>query len=185
MTVIATLIPPDVALAPGGFRVEVEADRTRTELLFSYCVTGPVDRLLIPPVTSTGRYDLLWHHSCFEAFLRPAGGTAYLELNFSPSSRWAAYEFDGFRAGMRNAGGIGTPSILTAQSPTELRLNVTVPLLAGQMLPHDLAVDIGLSTILEDKEGHLSFWALAHPPEKPDFHHGDCFARQLAAPKAP
>jgi hypothetical protein len=41
----------------------------------------------------------------------------------------------------------------------------------------------GLAAVIEDGEGNLSYWALAHPPEKPDFHHRDCFALKLPAPR--
>jgi hypothetical protein len=40
---------------------------------------------------------------------------------------------------------------------------------------------LGLAAILEEQDGTKSYWALAHPDaEKPDFHHPDCFAAQLA-----
>jgi hypothetical protein len=41
--------------------------------------------------------------------------------------------------------------------------------------------ELGLSAVLEEKDGTKSYWALAHPPgDKPDFHHPDCFAARLA-----
>ena len=43
---------------------------------------------------------------------------------------------------------------------------------------------IGLSAVLEEKDGTKSYWALRHPPGKPDFHHPDCFALELPAPEA-
>ena len=38
---------------------------------------------------------------------------------------------------------------------------------------------LGLSAVIEDTSGGKSYWALAHPPGKPDFHHADCFALEL------
>ena len=35
---------------------------------------------------------------------------------------------------------------------------------------------LGLSAILEEADGTISYWALAHPPGRPDFHHPDCLA---------
>ena len=46
-------------------------------------------------------------------------------------------------------------------------------------LQGDVLWDIGLSVVLEEKRGAKSYWALAHPPGKPDFHHSDCFALQI------
>jgi hypothetical protein len=40
---------------------------------------------------------------------------------------------------------------------------------------------LGLSAVLEEKDGTKSYWALAHAnPEKPDFHLADCFTAKLA-----
>jgi hypothetical protein len=39
---------------------------------------------------------------------------------------------------------------------------------------------LGLSAVLEATNGDKSYWALAHPPGKPDFHHADCFALELS-----
>jgi hypothetical protein len=34
--------------------------------------------------------------------------------------------------------------------------------------------------VIEDDQGRISYWALAHPASKPDFHHRDGFALVLA-----
>src|SRR3546814_10579152 len=36
--------------------------------------------------------------------------------------------------------------------------------------------DLALSAVIEETDGTKSYWALRHPPGKPDFHHPDCFA---------
>ena len=33
----------------------------------------------------------------------------------------------------------------------------------------------GLTAVIETLDGAISYWALAHPAEKPDFHHPDSF----------
>jgi hypothetical protein len=38
---------------------------------------------------------------------------------------------------------------------------------------------LGLAAIVEDKARVLSYWALKHPAEKPDFHHADGFVVEL------
>lgn len=45
-------------------------------------------------------------------------------------------------------------------------------------------MQIALSAVIEEKDGTKSYWALRHPPGKPDFHHPDCFALTLEAPEA-
>ena len=39
--------------------------------------------------------------------------------------------------------------------------------------------EINLTAVLEEQDGTKSYWALAHPPEKPDFHMPDCFIGKL------
>ena len=41
---------------------------------------------------------------------------------------------------------------------------------------------IGLSAVIEDTAGSLSYWALHHPRSKPDFHHRGGFILRLTAP---
>ncbi len=43
----------------------------------------------------------------------------------------------------------------------------------------DVCLSLGLSAVIEDRSGALSYWALKHPPGKPDFHHADSFTLQI------
>jgi hypothetical protein len=44
----------------------------------------------------------------------------------------------------------------------------------------DARWELGVSAILEEKDGTKSYWALAHPTgDKPDFHDRACFAAHL------
>jgi hypothetical protein len=38
---------------------------------------------------------------------------------------------------------------------------------------------LGLTAVIEEADGTRSFWALAHPPGEPDFHHPDCILLEL------
>jgi hypothetical protein len=42
--------------------------------------------------------------------------------------------------------------------------------------------EVAISAVIEELDGTKSYWALAHPPGQPDFHHPACFAGQLAPP---
>src|ERR1019366_4823177 len=39
---------------------------------------------------------------------------------------------------------------------------------------------IALAAVIEDENGRLSYWGLRHPPGKPDFHHPNGFALEVA-----
>ncbi len=126
--------------------------------------------------------DLLWQHSCFEAFVGASGAAGYREYNLSPSSRFAIYAFDGHRDGMRNA----TDAVVTGQhfsrTANEAGMSAMVRLDALAQAP---LWEIGLTTVIEEMSGAKALWALAHPQGAPDFHARDCFVARLAAPDAP
>jgi hypothetical protein len=163
----------------------IEVTLARTDggrLWLRYYVEMPLDSLALPYETEPTRTDELWKTTCFEAFLRVSGGKPYIELNASPSHQWAAYRFEDYRAGMVELPMETSPEIGLDMSDSHFALEVDYVLpseWAGQSL------DLGLSAVIEDVDGTKSYWALAHPPGTPDFHHGDCFALQLAAPEQP
>lgn len=156
--------------------IAVEAMRIDAATLrLRYRVSGIVADLRIPPPATPARTDALWQHTCFEAFLRPRGGDAYLEFNFAPSTEWAAYSFAGYRSEMRV---VADAAVAIDVEQTDETLEITA-LLEG--LPTNAEWRLGVSAVMEEKSGRRSYWALAHPPGKPDFHHNDCFALELVS----
>jgi len=159
-------------------RIEVEAVRPRPgSLTLRYFVSGRIGDLFIPPVTSPERTDGLWKHTCFEAFVRAPDAGTYYELNFAPSTRWAAYKFTGYRTGMNAANEVEAPHIEAQASAGSYELRAAL-ILAG--LANEPLWRLNLTAVIEETSGSKSYWALAHPPGKPDFHHSDCFALELA-----
>jgi len=151
-----------------GVTVAVECERG--DLRLRYRVEGAAE-VIWPAPTPPERTDGLWKATCFELFTKADGAAGYVEFNFAPSGRWAAYVFDGYRAGMRDLA-------LAAQPRIERRgdeVAVTCPVVDGR---------IALTAVIEETGGRRSFWSLAHPSGAPDFHHGDCFVAQLPAPEA-
>ena len=142
-----------------------------------YEMTGDIARVALPAPTPPARRDELWKTTCFELFVRAGDEDGYLEWNFSPSGEWAAYVFDGYRAGMRDAD-VVAPLIVTEGIGDRFRMDVTVAL-------DDTPLHVGISAVIRDTHGHTSYWALTHPPGKPDFHHADCFTAELAPSPTP
>lgn len=157
-------------------RIEVEVTGA---LRLDYVVTGTIAGLKVPTPASPARTDELWKHTCFEAFLRAPGEAAYLEFNFSPSKQWAAYRFTGTRTGMTNASEIAPPRIAVRKTATSFGLQ------AAFVPPRDAPWRLGLSAVIEETNGRKSYWALAHPPGRPDFHHPDCFALEIPSASRP
>ena len=137
-------------------------------LSLAFTAAGAIDKVLVPSPAQPARADGLWQHTCFEMFMRRPGDDAYLEFNFSPSGEWAAYAFDGYRSGMRPLDTAPPSSRLVAGADT-IELLVSLPLPPQEW-------NIGLSAIIEDAQGAISYWAICHPSDKPDFHHPGGFA---------
>lgn len=155
----------------------IAVDVTRPQpgaLRLSYEVTGIVADLRLPPAAAPVRTDELWRHTCFEAFIRPVAEAAYFEFNFAPSTQWAAYRFGGYRGGMC-AAEISPLRIEARAEPRVLRLQAILELSTLPSGPWRF----GLSAVIEETSGRVSYWALAHPRGRPDFHHADCFAGEI------
>lgn len=141
--------------------------------LAEYRVTGDVDAIAWPGPAAPERTDELWRTTCFELFAREGAGGAYREDNFSPSGRWAAYAFTGYRDGMANRTVARAPRVarIRGQSAFSLLVELDAPLPMGR---------IALTAVIEEGDGTKSYWSVAHPAGAPDFHHADCFAVELA-----
>ena len=164
-------------------RIDVDVARPQPRsLALRYEVTGRTGGVRLPPLASPERTDGLWRHTCLEAFVRVPTGDAYLEFNLSPSTRWAAYRFTGYRAGGADLSGIAAPRIGVQPTSGGFVLLATLDLAPLSDLPAHAAWRVGLSAVIEETDGGLSYWALAHPPGRADFHHADCFAGEVPAP---
>jgi hypothetical protein len=149
----------------------VDVDRAGEDRLrLRYIIERGVDDIALPAASAPARADELWKHTCFEAFFKLAAANGYTEFNFSPSTRWAAYRFDRYRAGMAILE-IDEPRI-TVQRNTDVFVLETVVAVPG-------ADRLGLSAVIENINGKVSYWAAAHAPGKPDFHHPDSFTIDL------
>lgn len=159
---------PGGGVGPVGLRGRVAPITT-----LQYSVSG--DDIRWPEPGPGGRTDGLWRTTCFELFVRPAGHRRYFEFNFSPSTAWAAYGFDDYRAGMRD---IAMPPPMIERTADGIRVTAD---LSGLPPP---PWHVGLSAVIEAAGGSLSYQALAHPPAKPDFHDPACFEAGLARTRA-
>lgn len=139
-------------------------------LRLRYFLDGDADGIALPPIVAPRQADGLWQHTCFEAFIGGQGALAYCEFNFSPSTEWAAYGFSAYRSGMAPLAYATPPTVAVSVSADRIALEAVIPLEAMLALPGDDILHVGLAAVIEDHSGQLSYWALAHRAEKPDFH---------------
>jgi hypothetical protein len=157
-------------------RIEVVVGQAASGLFtLAFILQGDLSALHIPEERPPRRADGLWQHTCFETFVMAEEGPGYRELNFSPSRAWQAYTFRGYREG-RELEVTMAPDIVVQRNEDRLELAVEFP---REFLPPGRSLRLGLSAVVEGSDGMLSYWALRHPPGRPDFHHPDAFALQL------
>lgn len=104
---------------------------------------------------------------------------SYYEFNLAPSSQWAAYRFAAYRQGMKELHLPVAPRIKIAAKPESFTLEATIDLREQLDPKADASVRMALCAVIEERDGRLCHWALAHPPGKPDFHHADGFVGAL------
>jgi hypothetical protein len=138
---------------------------------FKYVLKGSVVHLKIPPPAPPRGRDRLWEHTCFEAFIARKGSPAYYEFNFSPSGEWATYAFRKYRDGAALDDEQLNPEISLGTAEGYLELNTVIRLTCLPEIQPTAVIRLGLSAVIEGIDGKLSYWALKHPPGKPDFHH--------------
>lgn len=153
--------------------VEARMTRRLKELAVTYVIKGHIERLRLPQPRSPRFADGLWRHTCCEIFVAHAGSPAYHEFNFSPSGEWAAYAFSSYRKGVPLGDEALNPRIEVRTATDRLELDALIGCDPG-------TVAVGLSAVIEELDGSISYWALRHAPGKPDFHHSGAFALELA-----
>jgi hypothetical protein len=151
-------------------------------LRMEYVIDGDLHRLRIPAPGPSRPVIGLWEHTCVEAFIARNGDTAYHELNCAPSGEWAIFAFRGYRDSAPLPDDVPAPEITAHHTPERLELDVVVRLSGLSATYADARLRLALSAVIEEEDGRLSYWALRHPPGKPDFHHPKAFVLALAAP---
>jgi hypothetical protein len=160
--------------------IDVRVSRTADGALsLTYTIEGELARVRIPAPAQARFADRLWQHTCCELFARRGHGPAYRELNFSPSGEWAAFGFERYREGTPLVDEALAPHIAVRSARGKFELDAVIRLDCLSLGHGREPLSLALSAVIEDSEGGLSYWALAHSSAQPDFHHPDAFALQL------
>ncbi len=160
--------------------IDARVIRSGETLALTFVVEGDLSRLRLPPPCPPRFAPDLWRHTCLEAFLAADGATAYHEYNFAPSGEWALYAFEDYRTGGPLDDGAPAPEIVFRGTPERVELEVVIR--PGRLSPayRGAGLSLGLSAVIEQDDGALSYWALCHAGDKPDFHLAASRTLQLA-----
>lgn len=180
----ATLTRHDDSQGSAVRGVDVRIARTAGgTLAATYVFEGDIDRMRLPQAQPRCVTDRLWEHTCCEMFIARKGTAGYHEFDFAPSGDWTGYAFQTYReravpdtnGDVRHA----DPQIALRRTPKTLELDILMRLGRVSSGYADGPLSLALAAVVEDQNGRFSYWALAHPPGEPDFHHPDAFALTL------
>ncbi len=163
---VLNLVCHPASPAPAGLALQCSVRADAAGLSLFYQLLGDPAQLRWPEPAS-GCADGLWQRTCMEVFVAGQGEAGYREFNFSPSGQWAAYAFSDYRQRDPAWHAAVTPQHTAGCQAGAWQLQARIP---AALLP-STPWRLGLSAVLEHADGALSYWALAHPGERPDFHH--------------
>lgn len=143
----------------GTVRVSARVSRQSVTACFR---PDQVKGILWPAFTGLQRRDEIWRSTCFELFIGLPTGTAYTEINASPSGDWNCYDFDSCRTGMRPSETLTVTAIETVGSALEVRIR-------GLDIARSESWQFGVSAVIQKTDDGIEYYALSHG-KHPDFH---------------
>lgn len=167
----------ELGLSLGG-RLERQGDQLRID----YQLDGDLDSVVMPAAAPEGpkRCNELWEHTCFELFLAAEGAEPYWEVNLAPNGHWNLYRLEGYRQGLQPVPDREALPFTVRHGAGELELALEL------RLPQELAMacrarplQLGVTSVIEQQGGALSYWALAHSGLEADFHRREDFLLRL------
>ncbi len=149
--------------------------REQNLLSIQYVLTGALDEINFPePVGHPGRNGELWLATCFEFFLAINDQPQYWEFNLSPSGEWNVFRMDAYRRiGFREEKLIQDLQMEFRRDPDRARLDASMDL--SPIIDPEMDLQAGITSVIQTRDGHETFWALAHPNLQADFHVRESF----------
>lgn len=147
----------------------VRLRRVGTVLELCYRLRPVAGVIVAQAMSSSGFVEGLWQSTCFEVFVQSIGASAYDEWNMAPSGAWAAFRFAEYRQRSLPQPEWSPPKSTITKSADELQLSAVIEVPPGPLR-------LGVSAVLQHQNtGELSYWALSHGKERPDFHTADAW----------
>ena len=171
-----SLIPFSVKTAP-AVTITGAIARENNRLKITYYLAG-TSQLIIPATAPRPtRQPDLWEHTCFEFFLRLKNSTKYWEFNLSPAGHWNVFRFSNYRQGMTEEIAFASLPFQVLRQADLLQLDLEVNL--DKIIFPEQQLEVSITTVVENCDRQLSYWALTHCGTEADFHHQDSFILDL------
>ncbi len=173
-----TLIPFDTSSSP-NINLEAEINQNDESLFISFRINKGVELIDLGSTSpNKKRIQKLWEKTCFEFFIKNQNGE-YLEFNFSPSFEWNCFSFKTLRGPLVEWELMQTPAtdILLSLDNFFLVTELKKIFFPKGFFEADSQCEISLTSVIKDRQGSISYWALAHKESRPNFHDYKTFVK--------
>ncbi|WP_375479538.1 DOMON-like domain-containing protein [uncultured Nostoc sp.] len=168
-----------------NLKITGNISRNANQLTICYNLGGNLKEIALakptegiaPPSNAPSRKYELWKDTCFEFFLGIKDSQRYWEFNLSPAGHWNIYRFDGYRQGMQEETAFEKLPFSIQNQADGLALALDVDL--DKIVSAEQAIEVGITTVIKNIDGNVSYWALTHRGEEADFHLRDSFIVKL------
>ncbi len=153
--------------------------RQNNVLALHYSLVGNIEEIFLSsPAVHPGRRDELWKMTCLEFFLAVKDQQPYWEFNMSPSGDWNVYRMDAYRRiGFREETSIQRLPFEFKRENNGYSLDCSIDL--SPIISTEQRIQAGITTVIQTKDGKISYWALLHPTSQADFHLKESFLCSL------
>lgn len=167
-----SLIPFGTLKAP-KVKIDCEFNTHEKSFFISYKLTGELDKVELGHTPRHERVIKLWEKTCFELFIKNERNE-YMEFNFSPVFEWNAFYFTKKGDPLAEWKKINSVKLDILDSFEVFQLIAEIK---KEDFPENFfdKCQAGITSVIKEKNGNLSYWALSHEDQRPNFHHFDSF----------
>jgi hypothetical protein len=175
-----SLIPYDLKTAPQCV-FQIELNQNAECLFISYGLKENLETLDFgSPTPHKERVMKLWEKTCFEIFVKNEKDS-YVEFNFSANFEWNCFYFQKKGDALKEWERMNRPAtdILLSMDQYFLVAEIRKELFPPGFFDGAHELSVGISGVLKEKSGGLSYWALSHHDSRPNFHDFRSFVKML------
>ncbi|MFN6536783.1 MAG: DOMON-like domain-containing protein [Nostoc sp. EkiNYC01] len=163
--------------SPANLQIAGNISRNINQLSICYTLTGDLKEIVLAKPATPSRKHQLWENTCFEFFFGIKNSQQYWEFNLSPAGHWNVYRFDGYRQRMREEIALTILPFNVENSPDKLVLTLSLDL--DKMVYPEQIIEVAITTVIKNRDGGVTYWALTHRGAEADFHLRDSFILEL------
>ena len=157
--------------------IDAEINQNHESLFISFRIQKGVELIDFgSPTPNKIRLVKLWEKTCFELFIKNKNNQ-YIEFNFSPNFEWNSFYFNKQGDALKELDRMQMPEtdILLSSDHFFIFANIKKEFFPKEFFLESPELEAGMTCVIKEKTGTMSYWALSHADTRPNFHHFDSF----------